>query len=198
MARIADIVSEAAKRRTVHGCCRELIAWLRARGYDPLRLDEESARYTADAPAAPRAELPLHAPELVIVLGGDGTLLSVGRIFATTGTPLLSVNLGTLGFLTEVRLSELYATLEGWCQKCHMIEHRAMLRTELWRGAQKHSEYDALNDIVVTKGEIARMGDFAVELDGKTVAQLSRRRRDPSPPPPVRLAYNLATPTALS
>jgi NAD+ kinase len=168
----------------------ELIAWLRARGYDPL-LDEESARYTSDAPAAPRAELPLHAPELVIVLGGDGTLLSVGRIFATTGTPLLSVNLGTLGFLTEVRLSELYATLESWCQDCHMIEHRAMLRTELWRGGQKHSEYDALNDIVVTKGEIARMGDFAVELDGKMVAQFRADGVIVSTPT-GSTAYNLA------
>ncbi len=147
----------------------ELITWLRAHSYVPL-LDAEGGHYTADAPAVPRGELPRHKPGLVIVLGGDGTLLSVGRIFAATGTPILSVNLGTLGFLTEVRLAELYATLEGWCHDCHLLEARAMLRSELWRRGELHSQYDALNDIVVTKGEIARMGDFAVELDGSPVA----------------------------
>jgi NAD+ kinase len=139
----------------------------------------------------PRAELPQHNPELVIVLGGDGTLLSVGRIFAATGTPLLSVNLGTLGFLTEVRLSEFYATLDSWCEKCHLVEQRAMLRAELWRAGSMHSEYDALNDIVVTKGEIARMGDFAVELDGKTVAQFRADGVIVSTPT-GSTAYNLA------
>jgi NAD+ kinase len=188
MPRIA-IVSKPQKEE-LSRLLPELIEWLRARGYDPL-LDEESARYTGEAQAVPRAELPSHGPELVIVLGGDGTLLSVGRIFAAAGTPLMSVNLGTLGFLTEVRLSELYATLEGWCQNCHSIERRAMLRVELWRNGQKHSEYDALNDIVVTKGEIARMGDFAVELDGKTVAQFRADGVIVSTPT-GSTAYNLA------
>jgi NAD+ kinase len=188
MPRIA-IVSKPQKEELAR-LLPELIEWLRARGYDPL-LDEESARYTSDAQTVPRAELPMHSPELVIVLGGDGTLLSVGRIFAAAGTPLMSVNLGTLGFLTEVRLSELYATLEGWCQNCHSIERRAMLRAELWRNGQKHSEYDALNDIVVTKGEIARMGDFAVELDGKTVAQFRADGVIVSTPT-GSTAYNLA------
>jgi NAD+ kinase len=189
MARIA-IVAKPQKEE-LGRLLPELIAWLRERGYDPL-LDEESARYTADAPAVPRAELPVHNPELVIVLGGDGTLLSVGRIFARTGTPLLSVNLGTLGFLTEVRLSQLYPTLEGWCHGCHLVEKRAMLRAELWRAGQKHSEYDALNDIVVTKGEIARMGDFTVELDGKTVAQF-RADGVIVATPTGSTAYNLAS-----
>ena len=84
----------------------ELIAWLRQRGYEPL-LDCESGSYTSAAPAFDRAELAAHAPELVIVLGGDGTLLAAARIFATVGTPILSVNLGFLGFLTEVRLADL-------------------------------------------------------------------------------------------
>jgi NAD+ kinase len=188
MARIA-IVSKPQKEE-LYRLLPELIEWLRGRGYEPL-LDEESARYTSNAPACPRAELPHHEPELVIVLGGDGTLLSVGRIFAKIGTPLLSVNLGTLGFLSEVRLSDLYPTLEGWCRDCHLIERRSMLRAELWRGIAKHSEYDALNDIVVTKGEIARMGDFTVELDGKTVAQFRADGIIVSTPT-GSTAYNLA------
>jgi NAD+ kinase len=118
-----------------------------------------------------RIKLPQHKPELVIVLGGDGTLLSVARIFAATGTPLLSVNLGNLGFLSEVRLGDLYATLESWCANCHIVEPRSMLHAELWRKGTITGSFEALNDIVSTKGEIARMGDFTVELDGRLVAR---------------------------
>ncbi|MDR3774869.1 MAG: NAD(+)/NADH kinase [Terracidiphilus sp.] len=147
----------------------ELIGWLRQRGYEPL-LDEESGKYTAEAPVVERSELPASAPGLVIVLGGDGTLLSVARIFAAAGTPILSVNLGHLGFLTEVRLGDLYETLEGWCTNCFEVDERAMLHAELWRQGRLDSSHEALNDVVISKGDIARMGDFAVELDGKRVA----------------------------
>jgi NAD+ kinase len=148
----------------------DLIAWLHERHYEVV-LDHEGGAYTTEAPAVNRADLPLHKPELVIVLGGDGTLLSVGRIFAAEGTPILSVNLGYLGFLTEVRLGDLYATLDGWCHNCHQLDARSMLHAELWRDGRLHAAFEALNDAVVTKGDIARMGDFAVELDGKSVAK---------------------------
>ena len=148
----------------------ELIAWLKARGYEPL-LDLEGGKYTSDAQAIDRTEMPQWAPSLVIVLGGDGTLLSVARTFAATGVPILSVNLGFLGFLTEVKLSDLYATLEGWCRNCHTLDQRKMLHAALYRGGQVCTSFDALNDAVVSKGDIARMGDFAVELDGKSVAR---------------------------
>ncbi len=147
----------------------ELIGWLRQRGYEPL-LDEEAGKYTAEAPVVDRSQLPASAPGLVIVLGGDGTLLSVARIFASTGTPILSVNLGHLGFLTEVRLGDLFATLEGWCGNCYDQDERTMLHAELWREGSLQSSHEALNDVVISKGDIARMGDFAVELDGKRVA----------------------------
>jgi NAD+ kinase len=167
MVRVA-IVCKPAKEELTR-LLSELIGWLRQRGYEPL-LDEEAGKYTTDAPVVPRAEMPARAPGLVIVLGGDGTLLSVARIFAATGTPILSVNLGHLGFLTEVRLGDLYQTLEGWCASCYEVDQRAMLHAELRRAGQLHSGYEALNDVVISKGDIARMGDFSVELDGKTVA----------------------------
>ncbi|MGP8174241.1 MAG: NAD(+)/NADH kinase [Terracidiphilus sp.] len=148
----------------------ELIGWLRQHGYEPL-LDLEGGQYTTAAPAVDRTEMPRWAPGLVIVLGGDGTLLSVARIFAATGTPILSVNLGLLGFLTEVRLADLYSTLEGWCGDCHDLDERSMLHAELWRDGALCTSYEALNEVVVSKGDIARMGDFAVELDGKRVAR---------------------------
>jgi NAD+ kinase len=148
----------------------KLIAWLRQHGFEPV-LDREGGSYTGAAPAVERTDLPSRSPELVIVLGGDGTLLAAARIFATVGTPILSVNLGFLGFLTEVRLADLYATLENWCNGCHSLDERAMLHAALWRDGAEHSSYEALNEIVVSKGDIARMGNFAVELDGRSVAR---------------------------
>jgi len=167
MVRVA-IVSKPQKEELVR-LLPDLVQWLRERGYEPL-LDEESGKYTAAAPTVERAQLPTWEPALVIVLGGDGTLLSVARIFAATSTPILSVNLGYLGFLTEVRLNDLYATLEGWCKDCYEVDRRAMLHAELWRNGAVLCSHQALNDVVVSKGDIARMGEFAVELDGKTVA----------------------------
>src|ERR1019366_329670 len=144
----------------------DLVTWLRQHGYEPL-LDREGGEFCPVAPIVDRAELPARGPALVIVLGGDGTLLSVARIFAATGTPILSVNLGFLGFLTEVRLSDLYTTLDGWCSDCHTLDARAMLQAEVWRDDARLSSDEGLNEAVISKGDIARMGDFAVELEGK-------------------------------
>jgi len=167
MTRIA-IVSKPQKEELTR-LLPELIEWLRARNYEPL-LDDVSGKYTSAAQVVPRAELPAFSPALVIVLGGDGTLLSVARIFAATETHILSVNLGFLGFLTEVRLAELYETLDGWCKDCYEVDSRAMLHAELWRDGVLYTSFEALNDVVVSKGDIARMGDFVVLLDGKKVA----------------------------
>ena len=167
MARVA-IVCKPGKSELAR-LLPELIVWLREHGYEPL-LDREGGEYTATAQAVDRAAMPAQGPELVIVLGGDGTLLSVARIFAATGTPILGVNLGLLGFLTEVRLANLYATLECWRGGCHELDARAMLHAGLRREGQEVSSFEALNDVVVSKGDIARMGEFAVELDGKKVA----------------------------
>ncbi len=167
MVRVAIVCK--AQRKELARLLPELIEWLCRHGYEPL-LDLEGGQYTTAAPAVDRAQMPSRTPGLVIVLGGDGTLLSVARTFAATGTPILSVNLGSLGFLTEVRLADLYATLEGWCSDSHVLDARAMLHAELWRDGNQLSSYRALNEVVVSKGDIARMGDFAVELNGKSVA----------------------------
>ncbi|HEU5458217.1 MAG TPA: NAD(+)/NADH kinase [Terracidiphilus sp.] len=168
MFRIA-IVCKSHREELAH-LLPELIAWLKARNYEPL-LDEDGGVYCQDAPVVVREEMPGHSPALVIVLGGDGTLLSVARIFAAAGTPILGVNLGYLGFLTEIRLSELYPTLEGWCNQCHSLEERAMLHASVCREGGEVTSFDALNDIVVSKSDMARMGEFSVGLEGKPVAQ---------------------------
>ena len=147
----------------------ELVLWMRARNFDPV-LDPVSGNYTQDAPIVPRHEMAALHPELGIVLGGDGTLLAAARAFAKSDIPILSVNLGSLGFLTEVRLSDLYATLETWCDNCSVIDARAMLHAEIVRDGKTQSEHEALNDLVVSKGAIARMGDFSVHLGEQLVA----------------------------
>jgi NAD+ kinase len=164
----AAIISKPQKPE-VAGILRDLIQWLDARNYHYL-LDPDSAAYI-DAPnPIPRIDLPKYKPNLVIVLGGDGTLLAAARAFACTTTPILSVNLGSLGFLTEIPLSELYTTLEAWCDNCAEIEVRSMMRAEIVRDGVSIQSWDALNDVVVAKGTIARMGDFSVEIDSQAVA----------------------------
>jgi NAD+ kinase len=164
----AAIISKPQKPE-VAGILRDLIAWLEARQYHYL-LDPDSAAYI-DAPnPIERVDLPKHKPNLVIVLGGDGTLLAAARAFARTTTPILSVNLGSLGFLTEIPLSDLYPTLEAWCNNCAEIEVRSMMHAEHIRNGKIIREWDALNDVVVAKGTIARMGDYTVEIDNQLVA----------------------------
>lgn len=168
----------------------ELILWLRARGFDAI-LDPVSGTYIQNATIVPRHEMASHHPELAIVLGGDGTLLAAARVFAKTTVPILSVNLGSLGFLTEVRLSELFSNLEGWtCGQCH-IESRAMLHVDMVRDGQLFRSYEALNDIVVAKGAIARMGDFRVLL-GDQLAMSFRADGVIVSTPTGSTAYNLA------
>ena len=146
----------------------ELIAWLKAHGYEAL-LDTDSAAYLG-LPGIPRNDLPAQEPALVIVLGGDGTLLSAARSFARTETPILSVNLGSLGFLTETPLSDLYVTLEKWCADIADLDVRSMMHATLLRDGVSIREWDALNDVVVAKGTIARMADYTVRIDDQLVA----------------------------
>ncbi|HEY6444904.1 MAG TPA: NAD(+)/NADH kinase [Acidobacteriaceae bacterium] len=147
----------------------ELVLWLKAHGYEPL-LDPVSANYVTDENICPRPEMATLNPDFAIVLGGDGTLLAAARVFARTGIPILSVNLGALGFLSEVRLADLYTHLDAWNKKCCMLESRVMLHSELWRDGKLYREHDALNDVVAAKGTIARMGHFTVEVDGQLAA----------------------------
>jgi NAD+ kinase len=149
----------------------ELVAWLRAKGLTPV-LDPVSGSYIGTGDVVPRQDMAALAPELVIVLGGDGTLLSAAKAFARTEVPILSVNLGSLGFLTEVRLKDLFIALDGWQKGTCRYDVRAMLHVELWREGKLFSEYEALNDVVVAKGAIARMGEFTIHLDGQKVASV--------------------------
>jgi NAD+ kinase len=153
----------------------ELRAWLVERGWSCV-FDHESAAYLSagarsdETVGVTRKEMAERGPDLVIVLGGDGTLLAAARAFAHSNIPLLSVNLGSLGFLTEVPLGELYATLQAWSEGSASIERRSLIHAELFSAGQKTRQWDALNDVIVAKGAIARMGNFAVQIDGQPMA----------------------------
>ena len=169
----------------------ELVLWLKAHGFEPV-LDPVSANYVQHQPVIPRPELAAQSPEMVIVLGGDGTLLAAARAFAKTGIPILSVNLGGLGFLAEVQLSDLYHTLENWRQDCCAIDERSMLHIEVLRSEKLYMEFEALNDVVISKGAIARMGQFSVHLFDQLAASFRADGIIVSTPT-GSTAYNLAS-----
>ena len=165
---LAAIISKPQKPELA-SILPELVAWLKGHGYGYV-LDVDSAAYMPGARGFERPEMPLHRPNLVIVFGGDGTLLAASRAFAKTETPILSVNLGSLGFLTETPLGDIYNTLEAWCGNAAAIDKRSMMHTELHRSGSVCRQWEALNDVVVAKGTIARMADFKVEIDEQFVA----------------------------
>ncbi|HEX4154579.1 MAG TPA: NAD(+)/NADH kinase [Acidobacteriaceae bacterium] len=149
----------------------QLLDWFGARGYSTI-LDPESAAYlNRSAEAVTRPEMASHKPVICVTLGGDGTLLAAARAFAHTATPILGCNLGSLGFLTEVPLSELYTTLDAWKDGTAFLDARHLMHAELIREGELYRDWLALNDIVLSKGAIARMGEYMVELDGQFVAR---------------------------
>lgn len=115
-------------------------------------------------------EVPLSEPaDLVIVLGGDGTLLSVARELGDS-SPILGVNLGTLGFLTEVSRSELYPSLVDVLSGRFAIEERALLQVQHRRKQGTQNEFTVLNDVVVNKSALARIIRLTLRIDDREVA----------------------------
>ncbi len=108
--------------------------------------------------------------DLLIVLGGDGTLLSAARAVAGHDIPIFAVNLGHLGFLTSIRVEELYPELERAIAGEHRIGRRRMVDCELQRGGETIGKYSALNDVVIAKSELARMIDLDTHVDNHFVA----------------------------
>jgi len=164
----AGIVSKPEKPE-LSSLVPELLNWFRQHGYQVV-VDRETAPYAQGAEICNREEMASQPLNFVVVLGGDGTLLSAARTVAKAGIPVLGVNLGSLGFLTEVRLEELYPTLEGIdAGKCD-VETRAMVHCEVMRKDALVAQYDALNDIVVGKGTISRLNHCDVYIDGVFVS----------------------------
>ncbi|MFZ5453282.1 MAG: NAD(+)/NADH kinase [Thermodesulfobacteriota bacterium] len=105
--------------------------------------------------------------EFIVVMGGDGTLLSVARRYGQRGIPILGVNVGGLGFLTEVSLEELYPALEQILDGRFEVEERMMLSATIFREGQRFWEETVLNDAVINKGALARIVELTAWIDGE-------------------------------
>lgn len=105
--------------------------------------------------------------DLIIVLGGDGTLISVARRVGHRDVPILGINLGQLGFLTEVTLAELPAMLDRLVAGDYQVTDRMMLGASIHRNGKVVGEYTVLNDVVINKGALARIIDMAASVDGQ-------------------------------
>lgn len=142
---------------------REVTAWLQARGVEVFH-DQRLASDMGDYQGYPSGSIPAMV-NLIVVLGGDGTLISVARKVGDLRTPILGVNLGSLGFLTEITLDELYPVLEKVICGEFSITTRIMLDAVVRRGNQEVGRYRVLNDVVINKGAIARIIDMEVTVD---------------------------------
>jgi len=142
----------------------ELLTWLAKHGYKAI-IDVETAKYILGQEVVPRAEMATKPLDLVVVLGGDGTLLSAARATAAIDVPLLGVNLGSLGFLTEVPLQSLYPMLDAIAKGKAAVDHRSLMQCELLRGDTVRGSYLVFNDAVVNKTALARLNNYDLYID---------------------------------
>jgi NAD+ kinase len=169
MIRAVGIICKQVKEM-VSSVVPPLAQWLRARNIDVfVDLETESCIHLS-FPALAREALGQKV-DLIIVLGGDGTLLAAARALHGQNVPILAVNLGGLGFLTSSTLDELYPLLEQVLKGEHRIGERMMLEAEILRSGKAAERERALNEAVANKAALARMLDFDVFVDSRHVGR---------------------------
>jgi len=151
----------------------ELVDWLNGKGLTPL-VEDTLALFLGCEKGVVGREIPEKA-DLVVVLGGDGTLISVARLLAGREVPIVGVNLGSLGFLTEITISEMFPLLEDCFRGVYEISERMMLQANIFRDGEKIAEYKVLNDVVINKGALARIIEMETLIDG---SHLTKFRAD--------------------
>jgi NAD+ kinase len=164
----AGIISKPNKPELAQ-IVKQLIAWLQKKQYQ-IVVDPSTAPHASGLEVIEREEMATRALNFVVVLGGDGTLLAAARAVAKADIPILGVNLGTLGFLTEVQKEELFPTLEAIESSYCNMEKRSMVHCDVMRKGACVGAFDALNDVVVGKGTIARLNHCDVNVDGEFVS----------------------------
>jgi NAD+ kinase len=167
--RAVGIISRPS-REQVTGVAPGLIEWLGARKIEVL-FDEHTAACLRDRGRTCTPPEMAAAADLLIVLGGNGTLLAAARAAAPRGVPILAVNLGGLGFLTSVTPENLYAVLEEFLAGQHKIRERAMLAAEIQHSGKVAERQIALNEAVVNKGTLSRMIFLDLHIDGGFVCR---------------------------
>ncbi|MBZ5501672.1 MAG: NAD(+)/NADH kinase [Acidobacteriia bacterium] len=169
MIRTAGIICKPV-RDMVSSVVPPLIAWLRERKIDVL-VDKETQECLDPAQPSVARDALAEKVDLLIMLGGDGTLLSAARALHGHNVPILAVNLGGLGFLTSVTLDEMYPLLEQVIAGKHRTSERMMLDAEIHRAGHATEHQTALNDAVANKATLARMLDFDVYVDRNHVGR---------------------------
>ena len=147
----------------------QLLDWLQSQGVE-TRIDEQTGHYSGRTDWVARHDV-VEGTQLLIVLGGDGTLLAGARAVGAREIPIFAVNLGGLGFLTTITLEQMYPELERALEGKCRIGPRRMLHCQVVRDGKPIAEYEALNDAVFSKAELARMINIDVHVDAHYVCR---------------------------
>lgn len=148
----------------------KLISWLESHKIEAV-LDVDTAKIVNIKSGYQKSQIASQV-DMIIVLGGDGTLLSVARLTISNGIPILGVNLGGLGFLTEVTLDELYPTLEKIIAGDFVTDERMMLMTHIHRQGERLAQSPVLNDVAINHGVVARMIILDIYVNAQFVTSL--------------------------
>jgi NAD+ kinase len=164
----ASIISKPGKPE-LGVVAREVTSWLLAHGYS-VTADAAAREFCPECELADREHVAEKRPDFVVVLGGDGTLLSAARNVAVAGIPILGINLGSLGFLTEIKQDEISQALADVDAGRCALSLRSMLHCEVVRNGKIVAHYDALNDVVMNQRAVARISEFEVKVNGTFVS----------------------------
>ena len=154
----------------VKATLQSVVTWLRARHIDVI-LDVTSAMLLGEQGGLQKTQLASRA-DVLLVLGGDGTMLNAARLAGERGIPILGVNMGGLGFLTEVHLDNLYPSLDRVFANDFVLDERLMLKTHVHRHGETVAQGVVLNDVVISKGTLARMIELKIAIQGQFVTNL--------------------------
>jgi NAD+ kinase len=146
----------------------DIVPWLKSRGVEVL-LDKELADQCPPGAGFAAPEDVVRQADMVSVFGGDGTFLYAARLIGSAGIPIIGINLGSLGFLTEVKLDQMHTAFEGLLSGQYRLEERMLLSVEVVRSNNVIARYLALNDAVINKGALARITELEVSVNSQPV-----------------------------
>lgn len=152
----------------VRSVMMELLDWLKGKDLEVFLDLDAAALVGREGEGRKRSELP-SLVDFLVVLGGDGTLLSVARLVGAKEVPILGVNLGGMGFLTEIPREELYEALEEVLSGHYQYTERLMLTAHIHRQGERIAAYSVLNDVVINKGALARIIEMETSIGGEYV-----------------------------
>jgi len=168
MSRRVGIVTKRRSDRAL-ATLGELLPWLRERGCGVALTEEAGERFGEQG--YPEEEIPARS-DIIVVLGGDGTLLGAARAVGELRIPIVGVNLGGLGYMTEVPLDHLYGTLAEVLEGRGVIEERMRFAVRILRDGACVAEHLVLNDAVINRGSVSRLVELEVTVNGRFLTAL--------------------------